>query len=158
YGRTLADGALLILLACFGLAERGHETTPALAQFFCISMLVYGLVRLLDKPIQGTLIWSAGLGFAMLTGRPVLVGALMIGTLGMMRVVREARTRWLLLAGLPVALVLSVSWPIAALVFFPSDAVWFLNQWVRGSLHSFTGPFGPVLLYALKNLPLFTWP
>ena len=33
YGRTLADGALLILLACFGLAERGHETTPQLAQF-----------------------------------------------------------------------------------------------------------------------------
>src|SRR5260363_313335 len=28
YGRTIADGALLILLACFGLAERGHETTP----------------------------------------------------------------------------------------------------------------------------------
>ncbi|WP_374992689.1 ArnT family glycosyltransferase, partial [Burkholderia pseudomultivorans] len=48
YGRTLADGALLILVACFGLAERGHETTPQLAQFAWIAMLVYGIVRGID--------------------------------------------------------------------------------------------------------------
>ncbi|HVE11464.1 MAG TPA: glycosyltransferase family 39 protein [Paraburkholderia sp.] len=158
YGRTLADGALLILLACFGLAERGHETTPALAQFVCIAMLVYGLVRMLDKPIQGALIWGAGLGLVALTSSPVLVGALLIGTLTMMLIVREARSRWLLLIGLPVALALSIAWPLVTLAQFPVDGVWFLNQWMRGSLNSFTGPFGPVLIYALKNLPLFTWP
>ncbi len=46
YGRTLADGALLVLVACFGLAERGHETTPQLAQFAWIAMLVYGIALL----------------------------------------------------------------------------------------------------------------
>ena len=142
YGRTLADGALLILLACFGLAERGHETTPALAQFFCISMLVYGLVRMLDKPIQGTLIWGGGLGLVMLTGSPVLVGALLVGTFVMTLIVREARTRWLLIAGLPVALALSISWPIAVLAAFPADGVWFLDG---------GAPIGPIVVVLQKQ-------
>jgi len=158
YGRTLADGALLILLGCFGLAERGHETTPQLAQFFCIAMLVYSLVRMIDKPLQGSLLWGVALGLITLTSSPVLVIALLVGTLAMTIVVREARSRWLLLAGLPVALVLSVAWPLAALAAFPEDAVWFLNQWLRGSVSAFSGPPGSVLRYALKNLPLFTWP
>jgi 4-amino-4-deoxy-L-arabinose transferase-like glycosyltransferase len=158
YGRTLADGALLILLGCFGLAERGHETTPQLAQFVCIAMLVYGLVRMIDKPVQGSLLWGLALGLVALTSNPVLVGALLVGTLVMTLIVREAQLRWLLLAGLPVALVLSVAWPVAALIAFPDDAVWFLNQWVHVSINTFGGPPGSVLRYALKNLPLFTWP
>lgn len=151
YGRTLADGALLILLACFGLAERGHETTPQLVQFVCIAMLVYGLVRMIDKPIQGAAIWGLAIGFVTLASSPVLVGALLLGTLAMTLIVRETRSRWLLLAGLPIALALSVAWPIAALWAFPVDAVWYLNQWVHVSLSSFAGPPGSVAAYALKT-------
>ena len=158
FGRTLADGALLILLACFGLAERGHETTPQIMQFVCVAMLVYGLVRMIDKPLQGALVWGLAIGLVALSSSPVLVGALLIGTLAMTLTVRETRSRWLLLAGLPVALVVSVSWPLAVLSIFPDDAVWFLNQWMRGSINAFGGSPDPVLRYALKNLPLFTWP
>ena len=158
YGRTLGDGALLILLGCFGLAERGHETTPQLVQFFCIAMLVYSLVRTIDKPLQGSLLWGAALGLVAMSSSPILVGALLVGTLVMTLVVPVARTRWLLLAGLPVALVLGVAWPLAALATFPDDAVWFLNQWLSSSMSTFGGPPGSVLRYALKNLPLFTWP
>ncbi|WP_114810770.1 ArnT family glycosyltransferase [Paraburkholderia kururiensis] len=158
YGRTLADGALLILLGCFGLAERGHETTPQIAQFVCVAMLVYGLVRAIDKPIQGSLWWGLAMGLVAVTSNPVLVGALLIGTFAMAVIAPEVRTRWLLLAGLPLALVIAFSWPIAALQRFPDDAVWFLNQWVRGSINAFAGPPGSALRYAAKNLPLFTWP
>ncbi|CAB3779721.1 hypothetical protein LMG28688_00911 [Paraburkholderia caffeinitolerans] len=158
YGRTLGDGALLILLACFGLAERGHETTPQLMQFMGIAMLVYGLVRAIDKPIQGALWWGLALGVVMLSSGPVLVGALLIGTLVMLVFAPETRSRWLLVAGLPVALVVSLSWPIATLHLYPTDGVWFLDQWARTSVSAFAGPPGSVLRYAAKNLPLFTWP
>jgi 4-amino-4-deoxy-L-arabinose transferase-like glycosyltransferase len=158
YGRTLGDGALLILLATFGLAERGHETTPQIAQFVCIAMLVYGLVRMIDKPIQGALIWGCAIGLVTLTSSPVLVGALLIGTFAMMVIVHETHWRTLMLAGLPVALALSVVWPLTAIALFPDDAVWFLHQWMRGSLHAFQGPYGSTLRYAVKNLPLFVWP
>ena len=72
YGRTLADGALLILLACFGLAERGHETTSTVGQLTLISMAIYGLVRSLDKPRQGAMWFGLALGGMALAcpGRP----------------------------------------------------------------------------------------
>ncbi len=60
YGMTLADGALLIFLACVGLAQRAHETTPMMAQLMGLSIVLYGTVRGLDKPWQGGL-WT-GLG------------------------------------------------------------------------------------------------
>jgi 4-amino-4-deoxy-L-arabinose transferase-like glycosyltransferase len=62
YGMTLADGALLIFLACIGLAQRAHETTPMMAQLMGISIVLYGTVRGLDKPWQGGL-WT-GLGIS----------------------------------------------------------------------------------------------
>ncbi|HEV3104482.1 MAG TPA: glycosyltransferase family 39 protein, partial [Trinickia sp.] len=158
YGRTLADGALLILLACFGLAERGHETTPQLTQFMCIAMLVYGLVRSTDKPLQGALWWGLALGCLALASNPLIVVALLAGTLVMLAVVPEARSVWLLAAGIPLALVLSTVWPIAVLKAFPDDARWFIEQWINGSINRFSAPPGNVVRYALKNLPLFTWP
>ncbi|MBT8614025.1 hypothetical protein G6652_01500 [Polynucleobacter paneuropaeus] len=60
YGMTLADGALLIFLACIGLAQNAHETTPMMAQLMGIGFILYGTVRGLDKPWQGGL-WT-GLG------------------------------------------------------------------------------------------------
>jgi 4-amino-4-deoxy-L-arabinose transferase-like glycosyltransferase len=158
YGRTLADGALLILLACFGLAERGHETTPQVMQFVLVAMLVYGLVRMVDKPIQGALWWGLALGLVTLASNPVLVGALIVGTVAMCVLVRKSHWRWLALVGLPVALAIGLSWPLVVIARFPDDGVWFLNQWVYASFGSIGGSAVPALQYALKNLPLFTWP
>jgi len=39
YGRALADGSLLALLACLGLARLSHEATPALAQLAFSALL-----------------------------------------------------------------------------------------------------------------------
>jgi len=158
YGRTLADGALLILLACFGLAERGHETTPQLAQFAGTAMLVYGLVRSCDKPIQGALIWGAAIGFVGLSSSPVLVLALLICTLAMTVIVREVRPFYLVVLGVPVAVIMIGAWVWPVLHFYPDDGEWWLRQWWRNSFDSFSGSPIQALSYALKNLPLFTWP
>jgi 4-amino-4-deoxy-L-arabinose transferase-like glycosyltransferase len=158
YGRTLADGALLILLACFGLAERGHETTPQLAQFAGTAMLVYGLVRSCDKPIQGALIWGAAIGLVGLSSSPVLVLALLICTLAMTVIVREVRPFYLLVLGVPVAIIVIGAWIWPVLHFYPDDGEWWLRQWWRHSFDSFSGSPIQALSYAIKNLPLFTWP
>jgi len=158
YGRTLADGALLILLACFGLAERGHETTPQLAQFAGTAMLLYGLVRSCDKPIQGAVIWGAAIGFVGLSSSPVLVLALLICTLAMTVIVREVRPFYLVVLGVPIAVILIGAWVWPVLHFYPDDGEWWLRQWWRNSFDSFSGSPIQALSYALKNLPLFTWP
>src|SRR5260363_316320 len=91
YGRTIADGALLILLACFGLAEHGHETTPEVMQFACVSMWLYGWVRSLDCPVQGALWWGGALGLLALASSPPLAVALLAGSLLWMLFTREFR-------------------------------------------------------------------
>ncbi|XHS77640.1 hypothetical protein ACFJGW_18235 [Burkholderiaceae bacterium UC74_6] len=43
YARTLADGALLALVATLGLLQLGHETTPELLQLLSITLFLYGM-------------------------------------------------------------------------------------------------------------------
>ena len=158
YGRTIADGALLILLACFGLAERGHETTPQLAQFLCVSMTLYGLVRAADKPAQGAFYWGLGLGFLTLSASPMLPTVLAVCSLAVALISKHFQGRFLLMVGLPIALVIAASWPLAAYLYNADDSHRFLSNWIRGNVNFYAGPLNNVLFYALKNLPLFTWP
>lgn len=46
YARALADGGLLALLACLGLARLAHEATPALSQLCFASLIFVGLSTL----------------------------------------------------------------------------------------------------------------
>ena len=41
-------------------------------------MLLYGLVRIIDKPVQGALVWGLALGLVALASNPVLVAALLL--------------------------------------------------------------------------------
>lgn len=43
YARALADAGLLALIACLGLAQFSHETTPSLAQLAFAALTFYGL-------------------------------------------------------------------------------------------------------------------
>ncbi|MFT4265895.1 MAG: hypothetical protein QM586_01535 [Xenophilus sp.] len=72
YARAIADGGLLALLACLGLAQLGHETTPALAQLFFCSCLFYGAAALPYRRTVPLIAFGAGsLGLA-LSGAPAL--------------------------------------------------------------------------------------
>lgn len=41
YARAIADGALLALIACLGLAQLSHETTSYLVQLSCTALLFF---------------------------------------------------------------------------------------------------------------------
>ena len=68
FGKTIADGALLIFLACIGLAIRVHEASPLIMELLGISLLLYGSMRGFDKPIQGGFIGGVALGVIALSG------------------------------------------------------------------------------------------
>ena len=61
FGKTIADGALLIFLACVGLAQRVHEASPLLVELLGVSLLIYGVVRTYDKPWQGGIVSGLGM-------------------------------------------------------------------------------------------------
>jgi 4-amino-4-deoxy-L-arabinose transferase-like glycosyltransferase len=162
YGRTLADGALLILLACFGLAERGHETTAEVAQFTCLAMMLYGLICALDKPLRGTIWWGMSLGLITLAGNPVLSLALFIGTIILTRVTHRIPAKMLFTAGLSLSVLIVLSWLATVHFAQVGGEEAYFSAWLKGNFHQFSSPFSKAffrtLTYALKNLPLFTWP
>jgi 4-amino-4-deoxy-L-arabinose transferase-like glycosyltransferase len=111
YGMTLADGALLIFLACVGLAQRAHETTPMMAQLMGISIVLYGTVRGLDKPWQGGL-WT-GLGIAIVTLSSNLTLSLIVVSSTIIAVIAsnaKLRFRWTLTSTV-LGLISFAIWP-----------------------------------------------
>ena len=94
YARAIADASLLALIACLGLAQLSHETTPALAQlgfnslcFYAMAASAYRKGRALVGP---ALSLGLGLGGLALSGAPTL--ALLLGVGGL--VVELAHRRW----------------------------------------------------------------
>ena len=72
YARALADGGLLALIACLGLAKLGHESTPAVSQLACASLLFLGFCLRPLRPGQGTFAGLVGVLGLTLSGAPEL--------------------------------------------------------------------------------------
>ena len=70
YARALADGGLLALLACLGLARLAHEATPALSQLCCAALVFAGLATLPRwRWLSGSAVAAGMLGLT-LSGAP----------------------------------------------------------------------------------------
>jgi hypothetical protein len=87
YARTVADGGLLAFIACLGLAQLGHETTPALAQLGFMGLYFYGVSALPYHPRLAGPASVLGLAGLTLSGAPMLafvfgVGCAVIALLG----------------------------------------------------------------------------
>lgn len=72
YARALADGGLLALIACLGLAKLGHESTPAVAQLACASLLFLGYCLRPWRPWPGSFAALVGVLGLTLCGAPEL--------------------------------------------------------------------------------------
>lgn len=78
YARALADGGLLAFIACLGLAQLSHETTPALAQLCFTALSFYAFAALPQRRLTPALAGVLGLSCLALSGAPtmaVLLGA-----------------------------------------------------------------------------------
>ncbi len=92
YARTLADAALLALIACLGLAQLSHETTPDLARLAMLSALLFGAARLaqpgVGQPVRSVLIWAGAALALVFSGAPWI--ALCVGS-GLLTIVALSR-------------------------------------------------------------------
>jgi hypothetical protein len=101
YARAVADGALLALIACLGLLQLGHETTPELVQLTGSSLLLFGMAAAHHR--------SAGAVAATCLSLPLLAGsgsptvALLLGAtaalvcLGSSQADMRSHLRWVVL-------------------------------------------------------------
>jgi hypothetical protein len=78
YARAMADGGLLAFIACLGLAQLSHETTPALSQLGFASLFFYAMAALPYRKQGPTVAVAAGLIGLSLSGAPTV--ALLLGS------------------------------------------------------------------------------
>ncbi|MDM0045678.1 hypothetical protein QTH91_14395 [Variovorax dokdonensis] len=78
YARAIADGGLMAMIASLGLAQLGHETTPALAQLFFLACTFYGMAALPYGRVSAKVALVVGMVGMALSGAPtvtVVLGA-----------------------------------------------------------------------------------
>jgi len=186
YARAVADGGLLALLACLGLARLSHEATPALAQLSFSALLFFALANLSRKrQIALSSACFAILGMA-LSGAPALALVLGVGGAVIMALdankpssLRVSRTdlAWILVICLVCAAVVSAlglwRWRVAffhilefksmtrLLLWFTWPAwplaIWTLWRWRYQLKHIFANPHLSLPLWFLGVTIIGTW-
>lgn len=79
YARAMADGGVLAFIACLGLAQLSHETTPTLAQLGFGALLFYGIAAFpyrIWAPHLATFVGLLGLS---LSGAPAMALLYLLG-------------------------------------------------------------------------------
>lgn len=159
YGRTLADGAFLIYLGCFGLLLHSHETSPMTLQIALLSYAIYSAVRIFDMEkwyYHATL--GVALGLLILTYGWTLPLAVLIGLTGLALFYKNTKILLCLLTiALPIALIIFGLWILAAYLLVPESLV-ALPVWFNWNLHQLNLPNWDSISYFLSNSIWFTWP
>lgn len=158
FGRTLADGALLIYLGCLGLLMHSHSTSAEALQVALVAFSLYGAVRLFASPsATAALTLGAGLGLLVLTRGWVVPLALWLGLLALATSRDKALIPRLVVFTLPITLVIGASWPIAARFVQPFGGSPF-DEWMQWNYDQLGWPSLQALKYFLKNGMFFAWP
>jgi len=155
YARAIADGGLLALLACLGLARLSHEATPALAQLSFSALLFFALASLARKRMVALLCAAVAIFGLALSGAPALAMLLGAGGAIVMALdtgqpqslrVRKVDVAWVLIICLATAAITSAlglwRWRIASSHLFEIKAMTRLLLW-------FTWPAWPLALWTL---------
>ena len=157
YAHALADGGLLALIACLGLAQFSHETTPALAQLFFGTVVFYGLAALPFQPVAAPLALLLGLPGLSLSGAPTT--ALIYGGIAALSLLRPAigyltpERRWRAFAVLTIitlgCAVLGVQAELLSWKLETPPASWHHWRAVGQLFLWFTWPAWPLMLWSL---------
>jgi len=155
YARAIADGGLLALIACLGLARLSHEATPALAQLSFSALLFFALANLARKRMISLFCAALAIIGLALSGAPAL--AMILGAGGAMVIalntgqpqslrVRKVDVAWVLIFCLATAAITSGldlwRWRIGSSHLFEVKAMARLLLW-------FTWPAWPLALWTL---------
>ena len=114
YARAIADGGLLALIACLGLAQLSHEVTSYLVQLSCTALIFFAVAAMPHRTVAPAVALAAGMVGLTLAGAPALAALLGLGS---MVVVVEApgsqtdhRLRWALALGAITLAAALIAW------------------------------------------------
>ena len=158
FGRTLADGALLIYIGCLGLLLRSHETSAEALQISLIALVIRVCVELFDNPQKRrAALLGLVLGLLILTRGWVLPTAIMLFLCVLSRYRRQRVYGLLLGIALPIAGLITAGWLIPIALYQPFGSSPY-HAWMRWNLHQIDWPATSNLLYFIRYTPWFAWP
>ncbi|HVE89187.1 MAG TPA: hypothetical protein VNA44_05750 [Burkholderiaceae bacterium] len=156
YGRTVADIAVLLMLATIGIVLRLHETVAETALFAFVAMLLLALAVSLEDPWKGTV--GAGVALAaialtrgLLPAAALTIAALIfVASFGGHRALRA-------IALIAIAAALFAAWPLGARSATP-QAVLYFDAWWAWNAREIAGPSVSNVLWFVRNVGWYTWP
>lgn len=158
FGRTLADGALLIYLGCLGLLLQSHETSAEALQVALIAASLYAAVRLFDQPSRRAAIGcGVALGLLALTRGWIVPAVLLTGLLALAELRDRALLRRLLFLTLPTSCAITAIWVVLANLLQPFNSSP-IAEWASWNLGQVGVPALKNVHYFLRYGIWFTWP
>jgi 4-amino-4-deoxy-L-arabinose transferase-like glycosyltransferase len=149
YARAIADGALLALIACLGLLQLGHETTPELAQLAGVTLYLYALASSRFRAAQPVLAAFVALPALAASGAPAV--ALGLGVAGVVscRLSRDPAVRRFAIAVAAATL--------AAVVLATLIGAWARRTVAYDDLARLAGMLRQFVWFAWPAWPLALW-
>lgn len=158
YGRTLADGALLIYLGSLGLLLHSHSTSTEALHVSMVAMALYAATRLFEsRSLASAALLGFVLGLAILTRGWVVPLALFAGIV-VLAALRDRGLLWrIALIALPVMIVVGGSWTFAGRIVRPFNSSPF-DVWMVWNRNQLTWPSWESIRFFVKNGIWFAWP
>lgn len=158
FGKTLADGALLIYLGCLGLLVRSHETSAETLQISFIAYTLYLSVRLMDTPSKMMAIrLGAILGLLVLTRGWTLPIALWISLIALCSYREHKVCQSLIFISLIAASSIIASWLTTLYFVHPFNSSPY-SAWSEWNDKQFNIPNWESISYFFKYSIWFAWP
>jgi 4-amino-4-deoxy-L-arabinose transferase-like glycosyltransferase len=157
YGRMLADIAVLLLIATFGVIARLHETSAESALLALSCVVLFGLAYSIDNPWTGTAVAGAALGAAALTRGWLPAGALALASLVFVLSFGTRRPQRAVVAAM-LAIATFSAWPLGAHIAHPQEAGSYFTAWWLWNRISIGVPGSENVLWLARNVGWYAWP
>lgn len=156
YGRTLADGALLIYIASLGLLLRSHETAAPALVVALVATTFYAAACLFDRPgTRPALGLGIALGLLALSYHWIMPAVLLLAFINLAALHFRSVLLRLLSMTLPLAALVLAFWLLAREALAGGAAP---GEWLSASLQRLQAPTASHLKDLGKTLLWFAWP
>ena len=152
YGRMLADSAVLLFIATYGIAAHTHDTSNGATQLMVSMLWLFGASLTLERPQLGRWLWALGLAGLGLSVPFALFVSFILITLSVLFF-----THWRdhSLHTAPIVLLIGIALPLIWLMNIQQNADFF-QGWLDGQ------HFAPIskenTRFFARNILVFAWP
>lgn len=158
FGRTLADGALLIYLGCLGLLLHSHYTSAKALHVSLVALAIYAAVRLFEKDsVRAAAGLGVVLGLLVLTRGWVVPSALWLAIAVLAGIRSKAMMARTAVVSLAVAVAITEIWLATNYYVRPFNSSPF-DAWMLWNHRQISLPSIESIRYFSKNVIWFAWP